>query len=188
MDAPLVTAFVLLFSFTGVIGIMGKRRARGLPGAPAHDRSSAVLGVMHTASMLTGGVFPSLGVGTLPLSPAFGWAADVGMALAFGLQMWAMSALGAHFSLALSAAADQPVIERGPYRIVRHPGYLGQLLLWLAFGIATRNAVALAVIAIGAPIAYGYRIRVEERMLVATLAERYESYARGRARLVPGLW
>lgn len=188
MDAPLVVALALLGTFSGIAAAIGRRHARGGRTGPSHERSSAVLGASHGISMLVGAVVPWFGLGRLPLDAAVGWAAVAGMLGAFAFQLWAMSTLGAWFTLSLEAKADQPVIDRGPYRWVRHPGYLGQLTMWLAFGVATRNAIAIATIGILAPLAYAYRIRVEERMLVATLGDRYESFARGRDRLLPGVW
>ena len=36
--------------------------------------------------------------------------------------------------------AGQQLIEHGPYRLLRHPGYSGSLLLWLGAGLTTANA------------------------------------------------
>lgn len=188
MDAPLAAALALLVAFSVIAGALGRRNARGGRTGAAHERSSALLGATHGASMVLGALCPWLGVGALPLGVEVGWAAVVAMLAAFALQVRAMTTLGAWFTLSLAADPDQPVVDRGPYRWVRHPGYLGQLAMWLAFGVATRNAIALGVIAVAAPLAYAFRIRVEERMLVGALADRYESYAKGRARLLPGIW
>jgi protein-S-isoprenylcysteine O-methyltransferase len=102
------------------------------------------------------------------------------------LQVWAMRTLGAFFTLTLRAAEAQPLVVRGPYRFVRHPGYLGQIVVWLGLALASRNAVVLAVVAAAMAIGYGYRIRAEERMLSETLGAAWTRYAAGRARLMPG--
>lgn len=151
-------------------------------------RSSLVLGMAHTASLAAVVVFPWLGVGDLALSAAVAWAALAVMGLGLALQLWAMRVLGPLFTPKLQAADAQPIVERGPYRLVRHPGYLGQIIFWLAFAVATRNALTIAVVIVADAIGYGLRIQTEEQLLRATVGARYRAYAARRARLVPGMW
>jgi protein-S-isoprenylcysteine O-methyltransferase Ste14 len=113
-----------------------------------------------------------------------------GVALAFGLGFagWAMIA-NAYFSTAVRIQSDRghTVCRTGPYRIVRHPGYLGFMLqslgtpfllgsLWaLIPGIAT---VVLGII----------RTSFEDRMLQAELAGYSDFMQEVRYRLLPGVW
>ena len=46
------------------------------------------------------------------------------------VRVWSMQTLGANYSRTLRADARQQVVDRGPYRLIRHPGYLGSLLVW----------------------------------------------------------
>ena len=48
-----------------------------------------------------------------------------------GVRVWAMGTLGRAYSRTLRVDDDQGVVETGPYRLVRHPGYAGSLLVWL---------------------------------------------------------
>src|SRR5690606_6392107 len=124
-------------------------------------------------------------IGRLPLGVGVGWLGVGCMAVGLALQIWAMRTLGALFTLTLRAAEAQPLVVRGPYRAVRHPGYLGQIVVWLGLALASRNAAVLAVVAAALAVGYGYRIRAEERMLAATLGAAWNRYAAGRPRLVP---
>jgi protein-S-isoprenylcysteine O-methyltransferase len=184
---PRTAAFVVLFALTGAIGGLSKRlgAARG----PARERRSGmVLGLAHTASLLAGVASAWTDVGALAVGEGFAWAAVGGMGAAFAVQVWAMRTLGPLFTMTLDARADQAVVQRGPYRLVRHPGYLAQILFWIAFALACRNAGVLAVVLVSDAVAYGYRIRVVESLLHAALGARYADYAARRARLVPGVW
>lgn len=68
------------------------------------------------------------------------------MAAGLVVRAWAARILGRFYTRTLRIAEDQPIIRRGPYRLVRHPGYAADLLLWLGLRLATRNAlVAFAV-------------------------------------------
>lgn len=54
-------------------------------------------------------------------------------------------------------------------------------------GVALDNALALALLLVLPVAGYLYRIRIEERVLMRGLPG-YAEYARGRNRLVPGVW
>ncbi len=189
MDAPLVTAFVLLFALAVIAHVAGRLSARDAPVsvAPAERRSSVALGLAHLVSLVAAAVLPFIGLGRLSVAAAVGWVGVACMGAGLSLQVWAMRTLGAFFTLTLRAAEAQPLVVRGPYRIVRHPGYLGQIVVWLGLALASRNAFVLVVVASALAAGYGYRIRAEERMLAVTLGAAWARYATGRARLVPGI-
>ncbi len=72
-------------------------------------------------------------------------------------------------------ANDQIVISRGPYGWVRHPTYLGVLLLWFGLGLAYRDVFVLALAA-GVGALYALYARSEERMMLAAFGDVYSSY------------
>jgi len=186
---PTVAAFVLLFLLTGLVEVVNRTSGARRPGTTVDDRkSSMVLGFTHTAVLISAIVFPVLGVGRLAVGSAFAWTAVAVMVLAFAGQVWAMRTLGEHFKFVLATDDGQPLVERGPYRKLRHPGYLAQIVFFLAFGAAMQNAWTLAVVTVAVAIGYAYRIRTEERMLARAFGERWAQYASERARLVPGVY
>jgi protein-S-isoprenylcysteine O-methyltransferase len=99
-----------------------------------------------------------------------------------------MQVLGRFYSRTLRVVGDQQVVTGGPYRLIRHPAYAGSLLVWTGYCVGVGNWMALLVVGVLLLAAYGWRIRAEERMLVATLGEQYRSYQRRTARLVPFLF
>lgn len=96
------------------------------------------------------------------------------------LALWALLAL--RFSFAI-APDDRGIVTRGPYRLIRHPMYLGEILSLLGLCIATLNAwnwllwlVFLRLIAL--------RITAEEYILPG-----YDGYRQSvRWRLMPFIW
>lgn len=96
---------------------------------------------------------------------------------------WRM--LGQHFTGDVKASADQPVIDRGAYRWVRHPSYTGGMLMYLGIGIALTNWLSLVIISVASAAAYVYRVRVEEKALQAALGGRYQEYMRRTKRFIP---
>ncbi len=81
--------------------------------------------------------------------------------------------------------AGHHIVQEGPYRLIRHPGYSGSLLVWIGAGLVTSNWIVLIVVTLVCISAYLYRIRSEEAMLVAEFGEEYENYIRRTRRLIP---
>lgn len=93
--------------------------------------------------------------------------------------------LGEYFTGDVKARADQPVIDRGAYRWVRHPSYTGGILMFAGIGIALANWASVAILIFVSVAVYSYRIAVEEKALVQTIGEPYLKFMRTRKRFVP---
>lgn len=185
--APLLIGYALTLLF--FLGLPWSRRRN--PSLRTDEvrtrRTSSVLGIVHLSALLLP-VTAALTRAGPRVAPAVAWAAVALMVSALLLQRWAQRLLSNYFTLALQSAANQPICRDGPYRWIRHPAYLAQILLWTALGLSSRNIVATAAIGVLAIAGYSYRIREEEQMLTATLGERYETYSATTKRLIPLLW
>lgn len=126
------------------------------------------------------------GVGRLS-TPLVSWVGLIVMLLGLAFRAWSMRVLGASYTRTLRVSA-QEVVDRGPYRYVRHPGYLGSILIWIGFAIALADWVGIVVIVPLMVGVYVYRIQAEETMLVAAFGDRYEGYRERSWRLVPFLY
>jgi len=82
----------------------------------------------------------------------------------------------------------QTVVERGPYRWVRHPSYSGLLIFFVGLGLALSDWLSVVVLAVLPAAGLLVRIRSEERALLGALGEEYRRYAATRRRLFPGIW
>ena len=96
---------------------------------------------------------------------------------------WRM--LGKHFTGDVKASPDQPVVERGIYRWVRHPSYTGGMLMYVGTGLALTNWLSVLIITVAGAAGYLYRVQVEEQALQANLGGRYQEYMRRTKRFVP---
>jgi protein-S-isoprenylcysteine O-methyltransferase Ste14 len=104
------------------------------------------------------------------------------------LRWWSVVTLAELFTTKVMVREDQRVVRTGPYGFVRHPSYLGLLVLLFGLGLALGSAAsALAMVAIPT-VGIVNRVRVEESALVAELGPRYSDYCEGRTRLLPGVW
>ena len=89
-------------------------------------------------------------------------------------------------SAAVSPAAPAPLEVRGPYRWLRHPIYLGWVLL--VFGAPAMTAGRLLFAAVSTAYLV-VAIPIEERSLVREFGQSYRDYQRQvRWRLLPGVW
>ena len=107
-------------------------------------------------------------------------------ALALGLRLWLMAALGRLWNVRLVRRADQPVITAGPYRYVRHPNYLA-VVLELAAVLLALGAYWTALLA---GLANGWvlwrRMAGEEAYLFSMPG--YAAAFADKKRLIPGLF
>jgi protein-S-isoprenylcysteine O-methyltransferase Ste14 len=96
--------------------------------------------------------------------------------------------LGRAFTVEVRVRDGQEIVDRGPYRAVRHPSYTGLLLVYLGAGLALGDWLAVILVVVPPVAAVVFRIRIEERALLAGLGDAYRRYATGRKRLAPGIW
>ncbi len=112
----------------------------------------------------------------------------VSMTLGLSLRTWAVFTLGHLFTMHISIRKDHSIIRKGPYRLVRHPSYLGAFILYIstaAFLHAWFSVVAAMVIL---PFAFLRRIHYEEELLKEELGEEYEAYRSEVKKILPGIW
>src|SRR5437773_6337007 len=109
------------------------------------------------------------------------------MLLGVLVRQWAIAVLGRFFSLTVRVAEDHRVVVRGPYRLVRHPSYTGVLITFIGLALAVQSWAALLVLLTVFGVSYGYRMRVEERVLLSELGQDYAEYMKRTKRLIPFL-
>ena len=116
------------------------------------------------------------------------WAGLVVAVAGLAWRGWAMRTLGVFYTRTLRVATKQRLITTGPYRWIRHPGYLGSLMVWGGAAVASGAILAsVVVLAVLAPV-YIYRIAAEEHMLRREMGDEYAAYAERTWRLLPRLF
>jgi protein-S-isoprenylcysteine O-methyltransferase Ste14 len=107
------------------------------------------------------------------------------MAVGIAIRWWAIIVLGRFFTPDVRVQPDQPVIDSGPYRWVRHPSYSGLIICFVGFGLALGNWLSLAALLVLPIAGLEVRMRAEERALLASLGEPYRQFCASRPRLFP---
>jgi protein-S-isoprenylcysteine O-methyltransferase Ste14 len=104
------------------------------------------------------------------------------------LRLWSMRTLRTAFSYDLKVAQDQPLVTRGPYRLLRHPSYTG-LILWSAgCGLWNPSVLGLCLMLLATVPQIACRVREEERMLAEHFGERWREYAGRTWAVIPLVW
>jgi protein-S-isoprenylcysteine O-methyltransferase Ste14 len=166
-----------------------RERQQSGPGAKAWDRTWLRI---YTVVLLATFVVALLDVGrfhwsdTVPLWLQIGGL--LGAAAGMLFTGWAL-AENTFFSEVVRIQRDRghQVVTTGPYRYVRHPGYLGNQVIWLCTPLALGSWLALlpGVVVV---VLYVIRTALEDRTLQEEL-EGYTEYTQTvRYRLVPGVW
>ncbi len=123
-----------------------------------------------------------------PVTPLIYVIGNLLMILGFVLLTWSMIA-NRYFepSVRIQESRGHQVAARGPYRFVRHPGYVGVILQFLALPITVGAWAAFIPGAVGIAV-FVIRTALEDRTLHEELPG-YADYAREtRYRLIPGVW
>jgi protein-S-isoprenylcysteine O-methyltransferase Ste14 len=90
-------------------------------------------------------------------------------------------------SRVIEVVKGQKVISTGPYHIIRHPMYLGVIIMFLATPLALGSYYGLIPF-LPLPVLLGYRIKNEEEVLTRDLAGYKEYKEKTRYRLIPYVW
>jgi methyltransferase len=108
-----------------------------------------------------------IGEGILRVPPpaAVIGAGVVVFAAAKALKWWAVVTLGPFWTFRVIVVPNAPLIDRGPYRWVRHPNYVGVVGELLGVGLIAGAWVSGVAAITGFGVLLLKRIRVEERML-----------------------
>jgi protein-S-isoprenylcysteine O-methyltransferase Ste14 len=129
------------------------------------------------------------------LDRRFGWsdvptnyviAADALVFLGYMFVFWVFR-VNSYASRTVQVEKGQKVISTGPYAVIRHPMYVGMLLLYVATPIALGSYVALPLFLLMIPVIV-LRILNEEEVLRRGLAGYSQYCKKTRYRLLPYIW
>jgi protein-S-isoprenylcysteine O-methyltransferase Ste14 len=162
------------------------RRSRSRTGTK-QDRSTLGVIWMVIMASIGAGVYVAMHwpAAALPNGQMFAVAGVFLFVVGLFLRWWAIITLGRFFTVDVTIEKDHELVERGPFRVVRHPSYTGVLLAFVGFALTLRSWAALLVILVPIFAAFIRRMNVEEDALSRALGSRYADYMRRTKRLVP---
>jgi protein-S-isoprenylcysteine O-methyltransferase Ste14 len=138
--------------------------------------------------LITLGYALSFAVGATKFGRIYAWNTffTIGMALfVVGLliRIHALRTLRQYFTYSVAKVENHQIVETGLYKFIRHPGYLGQLIIFLGISTSISNWLSILAMMIPVTLGYLYRIKVEERFMLEQLGEDYLNY-RERTKMI----
>ena len=103
------------------------------------------------------------------------------------IRIWAKYTMHRHFTYTVHILKDHKLIQNGPYSIVRHPGYVGDVLLWIGEYLITNSYLLFLANFMNVQGSL-QRIPVEDELLRQEFGDEYEDYRQKvRYSLIPYL-
>jgi protein-S-isoprenylcysteine O-methyltransferase Ste14 len=182
----LANIFLILFLFTEIF-LRKKGQARSLKADRSDNGTTRMIFLAYILSIVFLLVLTFLDIGFFE-NAIVGWIGLLLMAAGLILRFFSMRELGKYYSRTLRTTDDQKLITTGPYRRIRHPGYLSSICIWVGAGLAFQNVVMIPVFFLLFASIYIYRITSEEKMLIAVFGQDYIKYQSESWRLLPYIY
>jgi len=162
------------------------RNVEGLKEIGGRDTGRRLYAIMVTLHVLLF-VLPPLEVVALdrPFPPVMGWVATALVALGTFIRWHAITTLGGTWTTSAVVSENQPVCDRGLYRWIRHPNYLGVLIEVAALPLVHGAWISATALGLGNAVIVGVRIGQEEGALFRIPG--YREKMGPKKRLVPGV-
>jgi protein-S-isoprenylcysteine O-methyltransferase Ste14 len=93
-----------------------------------------------------------------------------------------------HFTYTVTKIENHELIESGLYKSIRHPGYLGQMIVIIGTSVSLSNWLSILFMIIPVVFGFIYRINVEESFMIEQMGEKYADYQKRTKRLIPAIY
>ncbi len=193
--APRLLYAGLVIAFGLAVGVQAIDAPEGIRGGRGDERK--LVGRQHVVRMvMVLALYVSLaflpfadrrGIGVLGDALPMRWAGLILAAFGYGMVFWSGLALGRMYSQEVTIQEQHRLVTDGPYRLVRHPRYLGVIALAIGLSLLFRSWIGLAeVVPLAAVLLF--RIRDEEALMHKEFGPTWEAYCRRSWRLLPGVF
>ena len=120
----------------------------------------------------------------IPRMEIIAWAGVVLCLAGLSFCIWARAILGRNWSGAVTLKEEHELIERGPYRLVRHPIYSGLLAMFLATAIVLGHVGGIIGLVL-VFISFWIKLSDEERVMLKQFPDQYAAYQHRVKRIIP---
>lgn len=101
------------------------------------------------------------------------------------LQVWAYKTMGKNYSQEVIISKKQELVTSGPFKFVRHPQYISQLLSDIGAGVALASYLVLPIVILILIPLFVLRAILEEKLLLKRFPEEYKEYKKKTGFLIP---
>ncbi len=144
-----------------------------------------VLFVVACLLMINGRRLPyPLNLRIIPNAAPIAWTAAVLCVAGLVLALWARVILGRNWSGMVTLKEGHELVERGPYRFVRHPIYTGMLAMFFATALVQRHLAGFVGVLLMFA-SFWIKLGLEENLMLQKFPERYAAYRQRTKRIIP---
>jgi protein-S-isoprenylcysteine O-methyltransferase Ste14 len=189
MDLKIIMIIAVSYLYGFFEVFMNLRQRNKSKVATTSDKSS----LWWLYGLITVGYALSFSIGATKVGRIYYWNTffAIGMALVvigFVIRIHSLLTLKQYFTYSVAKVENHKIIETGLYKFIRHPGYLGQLIIFIGISTSISNWLSILVMMIPVTLGYLYRIKVEERFMLEQLGEDYLNYQERTKRLIPMIY
>jgi len=182
-----VRVLALLISFVPSLALLATSGAgRGVK----HAREGGYLviaNLMWTVALLAMIYLRGHGMALLPGGGPLRIAGLLVLVAGAAIRSWAMLQLGRQFSLHVALQEQHRLRTTGLYSRIRHPSYLGLLLLMLGLALVFESQLGVWVAVVAGFMIRG-RMEREEKFLIEQFGDEYRGYVKRTRRLIPRVY
>ena len=183
---------IILFNIIGTFGANVTGAKRGLKSTLSEvkekpktflQKFAPVLSMLSLVALILA-VFQ---IGTLEYLEEYNTIRYIGLAvyLAFSwVQVWAFKTLGDNYSQEIMIKKKHELVTKGPFKLIRHPQYLCQILLDIGAAAATLGYIVGGLALIEIPV-YIIRASMEDKLLAKHFAEKFSEYKKKSGFMIP---
>jgi protein-S-isoprenylcysteine O-methyltransferase Ste14 len=140
--------------------------------------------------LITIGYVLSFSIGSTKIGRIYNWnmffiIGIILIVIGLFIRIKAILTLNKYFTYVVSKVDNHKLIETGLYKSIRHPGYLGQLIIFIGISSALSNWLSIILMIVPVSIGYLYRIKVEEKFMEEQIGENYLNYQKRTNKLIP---
>jgi protein-S-isoprenylcysteine O-methyltransferase Ste14 len=169
------------------------RRSRKTPTAQRHERvrERVLMVISFTGLFAVPAIYSFTGAPRFadhPFRPVLAWLGVLVLVSALLLFFHTHRRLGRFWSVTLEIRQNHGLVTDGIYRFVRHPMYSAYFLWALSQALLLPNWIAGPAGLVGFGTLFAFRVRREERMMLAAFGDSYAEYAARTKRIIPGVF
>jgi protein-S-isoprenylcysteine O-methyltransferase Ste14 len=180
--------FILLFTLSEVLLLVLKRSKKAVVKSRNDGRSLLFLWLIILVCLTIGYTIARTHIWIAGDPVVFEITGVSVIVIGFVIRWIAIIQLGNMFTVDVSISSDHVLKTDGVYKIVRHPSYLGLILIIVGLALLLNNMLACIIIIIPIFIIMNYRMSVEEKALGREFDNQYRQYKLKVKKIIPLLY
>ena len=187
LKLQIIIAFSFLYGFFEIFMSVRQKQKRSI------IKSGDKLSVWIIFISISAGYWLSFIIGAIGIGRIYHWntffvIGSILIIVGLIIRISAIMTLKQQFTYTVTKIENHELIENGLYKIIRHPGYLGQLIIFLGISVSLSNWLSVIFMIVPVFCGYIYRIVVEEKFMIKQMGQLYIDYQKRTKRLIPMIY